>query len=385
MLPGHPAKEGKDGELAMLSATSAQQLRPTLRGRVVTIRPGSPNDAATLQAILAEESVASWWNEPEPADRTLAKLCQLGGPVLLVIEIGGEVAGGIQYHEDQDPTYRQSGIDIFLATRFHGRGAGPEAIGLLARYLFEQRRHHRITIDPAATNTRAIRCYGKAGFQPVGVMRQYERGRDGAFHDGLLMERLDTDPMPAQPAVDGLLAGTFVVVSGPAGSGKTTLARAIAPALGLPLIAKDTIKEALLTVLPPLDVQASRVIGAASVITLLAVAAESQGAVLESVWRRSVAVAELSRLPGDVVEVFCRCDRQVAARRRELRAGSRAAGHFESERTAGELWNDEVAQPVAGGWPVIEASTNEPVDIEPLVTRIYEAATERRAADSGPS
>lgn len=121
MVPGRPAKEGKDGELAVLSATSAQRLRPTLRGRVVTIRPGSPNDAAALQAILAEDSVASWWNEPEPADRTLAKLCQLGGPVLLVIEIGGEVAGGIQYHEDQDPACRQSGIDIFLATRFQGR------------------------------------------------------------------------------------------------------------------------------------------------------------------------------------------------------------------------------------------------------------------------
>jgi predicted kinase len=44
---------------------------------------------------------------------------------------------------------------------------------------------------------------------------------------------------------DRLPAGTFVVVSGPPASGKTTLAVAIAPALGLPLIAKDTIKQAL--------------------------------------------------------------------------------------------------------------------------------------------
>jgi len=44
---------------------------------------------------------------------------------------------------------------------------------------------------------------------------------------------------------DRLPPGTFVVVSGPPASGKTTLARTIAPALDLPLIAKDTIKQAL--------------------------------------------------------------------------------------------------------------------------------------------
>jgi aminoglycoside 6'-N-acetyltransferase len=28
------------------------------------------------------------------------------------------------------------------------------------------------------------------GFRPIGVMREYERGRDGTFHDGLLMDML---------------------------------------------------------------------------------------------------------------------------------------------------------------------------------------------------
>jgi hypothetical protein len=43
----------------------------------------------------------------------------------------------------------------------------------------------------------------------------------------------------------------------------------------LPLIAKDTVKQALMTVLPVPDVAASRVVGRASVAALLAVAAES--------------------------------------------------------------------------------------------------------------
>ena len=86
--------------------------------------------------------------------------------------------------------YRHAGIDIYLGRRFQGRGAGAEAVGLLARYLFDQRGHHRITIDPAAANSQAIRCYARVGFRPVGVMRQYERGGDGQFHDGLLMDLL---------------------------------------------------------------------------------------------------------------------------------------------------------------------------------------------------
>ena len=168
--------------------------------------------------------------------------------------------------------------------------------------------------------------------------------------------------------------GTFVVVSGPPASGKTTLARAIAPVLGLPLIAKDTIKQALMTVLPVPDIETSRIVGAASVAARLAVAAESAGAVLESVWHRSRALADLRRLPGNIVEVFCRCDPQTAQRRYALRAGTRDAGHFDAERAIDELWNDEVARPVAGGWPVIEIGTNGPVDVDSLVVQISAAA-----------
>jgi predicted kinase len=173
---------------------------------------------------------------------------------------------------------------------------------------------------------------------------------------------------------DQLPPRTFVVVSGPSASGKTTLARALAPALELPLIAKDTIKEALMSVLPVPDVETSRVVGAASVAALLAVAAETSGAVLESVWHRSRAQADLRRLPGNIVEVFCRCDPQIARRRYDVRAGGRAAGHFAVERTPAELWSEEVARPVAGGWPVIEICTNDPVDVAPLTTRIRAAA-----------
>ena len=47
-----------------------------------------------------------------------------------------------------------------------------------------------MSIDPAAANERAIRAYERVGFRRVGVMRAYERGPDGTWHDGLLMDLL---------------------------------------------------------------------------------------------------------------------------------------------------------------------------------------------------
>jgi aminoglycoside 6'-N-acetyltransferase len=163
---------------------------PVLAGRRVRLRPGRSGDARRLRAILAEPSVSRWWGEPDPVTVIEEDLRGGGSSVLLVVEIAGQVAGGIQHHEENDPMYRHAGIDIYLSSRFQGQGAGREAVWLLARFLFEQRGHHRITIDPAAANEQAIRSYAAVGFRPVGVMRQYERGGDGHFHDGLLMDLL---------------------------------------------------------------------------------------------------------------------------------------------------------------------------------------------------
>jgi predicted kinase len=166
----------------------------------------------------------------------------------------------------------------------------------------------------------------------------------------------------------------FLVVSGPPASGKSTLAPVLARDLGLPLLAKDTIKDALMSVLPVANVESSRQIGRGAVAAMLAVAAESPiGAVIESNFYRSVAVDELRRLPGRVVEVFCRCDKAIAKERYAARAGTRHAGHFDGVRSGEELWNDEVAEPVAGGWPLLEVSTDRPVDVVQLLALIQRA------------
>ena len=133
-------------------------------------------------------------------------------------------------------------------------------------------------------------------------------------------------------------------------------------------MAKDTIKDALMSVLGAPNVETSRQLGRAAVQAMLAVAADSPiGAVIESNFYRSVAAADLASLPGPVVEVFCRCQADVAWKRYRSRAGTRHAGHFDDDRTRDKLWNDEVAEPVAGPWPLLEVDTNVPVDVAAVV------------------
>ena len=109
------------------------------------------------------------------------------------VEADGQVIGLVQYWEENEPDYRHAAIDLFLDPAWHGRGLGADAVRTLARFLFEHRGHHRITIDPAAHNQRAIRSYQRVGFRPVGIMRRYERAPDGSWHDGLLLDLLPED------------------------------------------------------------------------------------------------------------------------------------------------------------------------------------------------
>ena len=84
-------------------------------------------------------------------------------------------------------------MDIFVGTAAQGRGVGPDAMRTLIAWLFDVRGHHRLTVDPAAENARAVHVYEKLGFRRVGVLRRYERVEDGVWRDALLMELLADD------------------------------------------------------------------------------------------------------------------------------------------------------------------------------------------------
>jgi len=158
-----------------------------LHGERVTLRPLLESDVPALNAIIALPEVRRWWGTDPTVDEQDA----------FTILVGGEIAGWVGWYEEDEPDYRHGGLDIFLAPAFHGRGLGREALLLAARWLIETRGHHRLIIDPAASNATAIKTYTSLGFKPVGVLRRYERGPDGTWHDGLLMDLLAEELSPS--------------------------------------------------------------------------------------------------------------------------------------------------------------------------------------------
>ncbi len=174
----------------------AGPVAPPLAGRGVRLRPVLPEDVPVLAAILAEPDVTRWWPGYDAARVEEELLSADAETTVWVIEARPDraappvVVGAIQAWEEPNEEYRHAGIDLFLATSAQGRGFGPAAIFAVARWLIGHRGHHRLTIDPAADNERAIRAYASLGFRPVGTLRAYQRRPDGSWADGLLMELL---------------------------------------------------------------------------------------------------------------------------------------------------------------------------------------------------
>ncbi len=168
----------------------------------------------------------------------------------------------------------------------------------------------------------------------------------------------------------------LVIVSGPPGAGKSTLAVPLAQRLGLPLLRKDHIKETLHDHLPahgePRDW--SRSLGGASMELIWALAQIFPAAVLEANFRPGSEYErrKLAALPAPLVEVYCRCPLELAAERygRRSQGPARHPTHVLREVSVAML--REFDRPVALG-PVIEADTRAPVNIARLAEDVLTA------------
>jgi predicted kinase len=167
-----------------------------------------------------------------------------------------------------------------------------------------------------------------------------------------------------------------VLVSGPPGSGKTTLARPLAERLGFALLTKDDIKESLYSAMEgaPGDVEFSRRIGSAAMEVLWALAPHCPTVVLEANFRTKSSyerekVATLLATGSQIVEIYCRLPREEASRRFADRARqvrhhpAHALAEMPPERMA------EYEEPFGMG-AVIELDTRTPVNVEGLAERV---------------
>ena len=173
-----------------------------LDGARVHLRGATGDDIPALVRIRQTPEVYEHWRGGDDLRAAVESDFAEDGIHPYVIEVDGTIVGWIQWQAEDDPDYRHASIDVYVDPVVHGQGIGTDAVATMARHLFVDHGHHRIEIDPAVHNAAAIRAYTKVGFRPVGVMRRSERGPDGTWHDGLLMDLLAEDLADSDPPGD---------------------------------------------------------------------------------------------------------------------------------------------------------------------------------------
>jgi RimJ/RimL family protein N-acetyltransferase len=104
--------------------------------------------------------------------------------IFAIENLQGEVIGDLELDHICWQT-RQAELRIRIgAKQYWGQGYGNEALSLILSYFMTQKRFKRIYLKVYNFNLRAIRCYQKNGFKPVGVLRRSNIG----WKDIILME-----------------------------------------------------------------------------------------------------------------------------------------------------------------------------------------------------
>lgn len=174
----------------------------------------------------------------------------------------------------------------------------------------------------------------------------------------------------------------LIIINGLPGTGKTTIAKPLSQKLGLPLVAKDTIKEFLFDTVGVGDREWSKMLGKVSSEFLYSLAeallANDTSVIIESAFEARFAKSAIERLAEayqpDVFEVYCTTNKDVRRQRFIDRneSGERHKGHvdeanYPSDSDAEPL---EKYAPVGIGELIILDTSHRHIDINDLAQRL---------------
>ena len=152
---------------------------------MISFRSLKASDFPTMLEWLQRPHVKEWWDD---GDDTLKKVADhySSDPDTtfryMVITGGGIPVGYIQYYMEREDVV---GIDLFIGEPdLLDQGLGTEIVAAFVELVDSECGPRAIVIDPDPNNTRAIRCYEKAGFH-------FERIGTNAEGKGVYFMKLD--------------------------------------------------------------------------------------------------------------------------------------------------------------------------------------------------
>ncbi len=102
----------------------------------------------------------------------------------------GDHPAGILDLFDFVPAHRRAGVGIALLPEQRGRGLATEALLLLCEWAAAALHLHQLHCAIATTNTVSRRLFARAGFEEIGVRREWLLGVGGHWHDVVELQRL---------------------------------------------------------------------------------------------------------------------------------------------------------------------------------------------------